>query len=100
MTMKVEIVLNRAWIYGNGIYEEPTGEKNFVLDAGYLKEIFESLFLSETDFDDFLDTYVPEEDGEKIYQRAKKDGKIIEEFESKILEETHEKKKSSEITGV
>lgn len=82
--IKREIELNRAWIYGNGPDEEPTGETNFVIPEDYFVMIFDKLFPRENDISFFLEVYEPETDGEKIYQQAKKDGKIIEEFESKI----------------
>lgn len=82
--MKRELELNRTWIYGNGPDEEPTGEKNFVIPEDYFVSIFDRLFPHENDISFFLEVYEPETDGEKIYQQAKRDGKIIEEFESKI----------------
>lgn len=82
--MKIELELNRAWIYGNGPDKDPTGETNFVIPEDYFVEIFPKLFPDEDDISFFLDIYEPETDGEKIYQQAKKDGKIIDEFESKI----------------
>lgn len=81
---KRELELNRAWIYGNGPDEDPTGEKNFVIPEDYFVSIFDRLFPRENDISFFLEVYEPETDGEKIYQQAKRDGKIIEEFESKI----------------
>ena len=82
--IKRELELNRAWIYGNGPDEEPTGETNFVIPEDYFVAIFDKLFPRENDISFFLEVYEPETDGEKIYQQAKKDGKIIEEFESQI----------------
>ena len=41
----------------------------------------------EKDIDRFLDVYEPETDGEKIYQQAVRDGQIIEEFDSEIINE-------------
>ena len=46
--------------------------------------IFDKLYPRENDISFFLEVYEPETDGERIYQQAKRDGKIIEEFESKI----------------
>ena len=45
------------------------------------------LFPLEKDIDRFLDVYEPETDGEKIYQQAVRDGQIIEEFDSEIINE-------------
>lgn len=84
IVVKRELELNRAWIYGNGPDEDPTGETNFVIPEDYFVAIFDRLFPHENDISFFLESYEPETDGEKIYQQAVKDGKIIEEFESKI----------------
>ena len=85
--IEVQYELNRAWIYGNGPDEDPTGEKNFVVSKEYLLQVFPVLFPNEQDIDLFLEVYEPETDGEKLYQQALLDGQIIEEFESKINEE-------------
>lgn len=74
-----ELELNRAWIYDDPD-DDPIQETNFVIPEGYFLEIFPELFPNAEDPDEFLDIYEPETDGEMIYQRAKKDGKIIEEF--------------------
>ena len=80
-----ELELNRAWIYGNDPNAEPIGEKNFVISSDYFMSIFSELFPHEKDINTFLDVYIPESDGEKIYRRALNDGKIIEEGFSKII---------------
>lgn len=72
-----EIVLNREWLYDN--FDEPVGERNFVISVNYLESIFPLLFPKEESIIEFLDSYVPEEDGEKIYQKAKSDGQVLEE---------------------
>lgn len=84
--VKAELELNRAWIYEEG-NDEPIGEKNFVIPADYYSSIFPDLFPVAFEraifmFEDFLDIYEPETDGEKIYQQALKDGKIIKEFDT------------------
>ena len=59
-------------------------ETNFVIPEDYFVAIFDKLFPRENDISFFLEVYEPETDGEKIYQQAKKDGKIIVEFEAQI----------------
>lgn len=79
MKVSFETQLNRAWIYDeNG--NELVGETNFVICTEYLNKIFKELFSDDyKDLNSFLDIYEPEIEGELIYQRAKADGKIIEE---------------------
>ncbi len=77
-----EFELNRGWVYGNGPDEDATGEKNFVISAEYLHEIFPKLFPDKTDLNLFLETYEPETEGEKIYRQALLDDAVIEEFET------------------
>ncbi len=79
MSLKSDIELNRAWIYGEEKDGEPIGEKNFVVDVDYLESIFDELFPNEKSMDEFLEVYEPETNGEKIYQRAVKDGKVTSE---------------------
>lgn len=74
----IELELNREWIYGSEL-DEPIGERNFVIGLEYFKSIFPELFPERTDIDEFLKIYVPEEDGEKIYQRALRDNALIDE---------------------
>ena len=78
--IEMELELNRAWIYDKESIEndEPIGERNFVISGEYFISIFYEIFPNEN-IHDFLDYYEPEKDGEMIYQRAKADGKIIEE---------------------
>ncbi len=85
--LKSDIELNRAWIYGGDEDGEPIGEKNFVIDVDYLESIFDELFPEEESMDEFLETYEPETDGEKIYQRALQDGKITSEKDTLYSEE-------------
>ena len=85
-TIDFQLVLNRAWIYSDSA-EDPVGEKNFVISKKYFLSIFPKLFPMEKDIDRFLDVYEPETDGEKIYQQAVRDGQIIEEFDSEIINE-------------
>lgn len=71
-----EIELNRAWVFNNE--EECIGETNFVVKESYLKKILPQI--TDEDYEDFLDVYEPETDGEKIYQIALSDNKIIEDI--------------------
>ncbi len=87
IALKSDIELNRAWIYGENEDGEPIGEKNFVIDVDYLESIFDELFPEEESMDEFLEGYEPETDGEKIYQRALKDGKIVSEKDTIYSEE-------------
>ena len=84
--IEVQFELNRAWIY-NDTCDDPVGEKNFVISKKYFLSIFPKLFPLEKDIDRFLDVYEPETDGEKIYQQAVRDGQIIDEFDSEIINE-------------
>ena len=73
-----ELELNREYIYDKE--NEILAEVNFVINEEYFLSIFPELFPNEKNINDFLDAYVPEEDGMKIYERAVVDGKIKEEF--------------------
>lgn len=89
-----ELELNRAWIYDDE-EEDIVGEKNFVVSAVWLilniNEIIPGANIGNAeDFDKFLDCYVPEEDGEAIYEAAKRMGKIIEEFDTYYEDEDDE----------
>ena len=78
--MKVifEYELNRAWV--NNDDGEPIGETNFVVPAKWLNEVFDKFNNEDKfvclydDFNDFIETYEPETDGELIYQKAIADG--------------------------
>lgn len=73
------IILNRQWLYAEGNTEEPIGEVNFIVEEPWLAQYWAEHFKkSEEDtFDDFLDVYVPEEDGEQIYLAAKTAGTLM-----------------------
>ena len=78
-----EIEMNRAWIYDDKD-EEIIGETNFVVSEDFAKQAFKKLNEQGTlatkydDFNDFLETYEPEVDGEAIYQLAIQENQIIE----------------------
>lgn len=80
--MAHELELNREWLCKDDS-DEPYAEKNFVISQEWFLSIFNELF-GEQDINIFLDCYVPEEDGEKLYQRAKLECEIIEEFISPL----------------
>lgn len=79
MTINFEYELNREWIYDEE--EEIIGETNFVVSADWLRELYNKKFADEhNSFEDFIDWYEPEVDGEFIYQNAIKDGVLIEDL--------------------
>lgn len=81
--MNIEVTfqyeLNRGYIYDED--GETIGENNFVISADYLDRIFLELFPCE-DFDEFIDWYEADSEGDAIYQRALEDNEIIDEFET------------------
>lgn len=90
MIVKFELTLNREWIYEDEEHNnDPIGENNFVIENEYFIKIFKELFPKENDVEDFLDVYCPETDGEKMYQRALKDNKIIDEFRTTYEEKNN-----------
>jgi hypothetical protein len=79
MKIKFEYELNREWIYDDE--EEPIGETNFVVSAGWLIDLFNKEYADKyNSLDEFLDVYEPETDGEFIYQKAIEDGVLVEDF--------------------
>ena len=74
--------LNRAWILDED--EDTIGETNFVVPTDWLEKTFYKLnnkneFICKyDDFEDFIESYEPETDGELIYQQAIKDGALKE----------------------
>lgn len=84
MNIEFEYELNRNWIYDND--EETIGETNFVVPTDWLKEVFNELnakgkFICQySDFNDFIEIYEPETDGELIYQKAITDGVLREDL--------------------
>lgn len=84
--MEMEYELNRAWIYSRGS-DEPIGEKNFVVTAEFLCDLWEYFkkalgYPQDYTLDDFLTVYEPETDGEFIYQFAKRNGELVEDLGS------------------
>lgn len=80
----LEYELNREWVYDDK--GEIIGETNFVVPAYWLQEIFNQLNNANKftcqyeDFEDFIDSYEPETDGELIYQEAIKDNVLKEDL--------------------
>lgn len=78
VTIEFEYELNREWIYDED--GEIIGETNFVVPTKWLVEAFNKLnnedkfVCSYDNFEDFIETYEPETDGELIYQSAVADG--------------------------
>lgn len=79
-----EYELNRSWVYNK--YDDIIGETNFVVPTKWLASTFEKLNSERkfshiySDFQDFIDIYTPETDGELIYQCAIKDNALIEDL--------------------
>ena len=84
IVMECEYELNRAWIYDEE--EDTIGETNFVVPGDWLEKVFDKLnsdgkFVCKyDDFEDFIESYEPETDGELIYQHAIKDGTLKEDL--------------------
>lgn len=80
--VEVQYELNRAWIYDDN--DETIGETNFVVPGNWLINFFndnrKDKYWFIKDFEEFLDMYEPEEDGELIYQAAMKDEVLIEDI--------------------
>ena len=78
MNINYEYELNREFILDED--DEPIGEVNFIVPAGWLEKLFDTyyannnipdgLFNAYNSFDDFIDCYEPESDGEFVYQKA------------------------------
>lgn len=79
MKVEFEYELNRAWI--NDKDGEPIGETNFVVPTKWLKELYNNEFVNEySNFNEFLEAYEPETDGEFVYQKAIADGVLKEDL--------------------
>lgn len=84
ITIEFEYELNREWIYDED--EEIIGETNFVVPTKWLVEAFNELnnedkFICKyDDFEDFIETYEPETDGELLYQKAVADRVLKEDL--------------------
>lgn len=80
MRIKFECELNRAWVI-NKETDETIGETNFVVSHEWVEELFNKMYANKYDnLEEFLDAYEPEVDGEFIYQKAIKDGVLLEDL--------------------
>lgn len=80
MKPKVEYELNRAWIYDDE-HDDTIGETLFVVLEDWLLDTYNKHFKNQYDtFENFLDCYEPETDGEFIYQKAVQDGVLQEDL--------------------
>ena len=74
-----EIQLNRLWDCDED--GEPIGQHAFVVTEDYAKKVYNELFADRYEsFEEFLDVYEPETEGQAIYDRAIADGVLINEF--------------------
>lgn len=89
VSIECQLELNRKWLrHKEG--DEPYGELNFVISQPLFVQIYTDHFVMDwDDAEAFLSAYVPEEDGEKIYQIAKAQGAIIEEHFTPSEDEAH-----------
>ena len=82
MPFVLELELNRKWLYdkeGNEI-----GETLFVVPCEWLTDVYNEYFKERYDsFEEFLNVYIPEEEGEFIYQKSIEDKVIIEDVGEK-----------------
>lgn len=79
MKVEFEYELNREWIYDED--GEAIGEVNFVVPADWLRKLYDRRYVNEyNSFDDFINCYEPEVDGEFIYQEAIKDKALKEDL--------------------
>lgn len=73
MKIECEYELNRAWVLDNKT-GNVIGETNFIVDSKWLKDLYNNEFADKyLNFNDFIETYEPEVDGEFVYQKAIKD---------------------------
>lgn len=86
--IEMETELNRAWIWDEEA-DDIVGETNFVVPTKWLSDLFEKHFAEQKtitghpmyhSFDDFIDVYEPEEEGEFIYTKAIEDGVLKEDL--------------------
>lgn len=78
-TVNVEIELNRAWIFDD--QDETIGETNFIIPGEWLSRIYKIYFSTEySTFEDFLEQYIPEEEGKIIYEKAIEDKVLIKDL--------------------
>lgn len=80
MIMQKEYELNRKWITDN--IGENIGETNFIISEDFLLSHWKECpnYSMEDNIENFLETYVPEEDGLYLYKLAKDTGNLIEDI--------------------
>lgn len=79
MKFEFEIELNREWIYDNK--GNIIGETNFVVPIPWLKKMFNKHYHKQYNtFGDFINAYVPEEEGEFLYKIATRDNVMKYDF--------------------
>lgn len=92
-----ELELNRGYMYdADG---EPIAETIYVVSYFFANKIYNK-YLKEKwklSFEDFLDAYVPEEDGLFIYEKAKEQKALIEDLGVCTLESDNDTDANTEI---
>lgn len=80
MVIHKEYELNRKWITDN--IRKTIGETNFVISEDFLLSHWKECPNSnnEENIENFLEVYVPEEDGQYLYKLAKDTGNLIEDI--------------------
>nr|DAJ60416.1 MAG TPA: hypothetical protein [Caudoviricetes sp.] len=80
MTIRKEYELNRKWVTDD--IGENVGETNFVITEEFLLLHWKECpnYNNEENIEDFLETYVPEEDGQYLYDLVKDTGNLIEDI--------------------
>lgn len=89
--MNTEVAMNRLWLYDeNG---EIVGEVNFAISSEFAKKAYDAYFdkqyFTDTDgntvkvfksYEEFINVYTPEKEGNDMYLIALENDAIIEEF--------------------
>lgn len=80
MIIQIEIELNKQWIINDS--KEIIGETNFVISKKFLLTHCNKCpnYDKREDIENFLKTYIPEEDGQYLYNLAKNTGNLIEDI--------------------
>lgn len=72
----IEYTLNKKYIYDED--GEVIGEENFTVPFDWLDNLYKEYFKDKySSFEDFLKCYIPEEDGEFIYNKAVEEDVLI-----------------------
>lgn len=80
MGIEIEYELNRAWIYGEN-EDDIIGETNFIVPEKWLVKLYNDRFKDKyNSFDDFVNWYEPEIEGELIYRMAVYDDVLKEDL--------------------